>query len=245
MQERVAERKDETPADKAARITATATKWMAVFTFVLVLCTGATVVILRLQLKEMHEGGTDTHELAVQAKGQATAASQAARDADESLKRNTEAFKLDEQARLKIIVMATGWNPRMPRTPLVASYRYLNVGKTPAEIIGIDKHVSVIPFRPNVDNLSFTPTLPVPNPGKRELLPTDERLISAIDYSVPTSLQPSVQRGERVIVSWECVEYKDIFGEVHWADFCSVRQPAPNDQAYGECSYQCDRRRPN
>lgn len=74
LQERAAKRKEETPADKAARITATATKWMAVFTFVLMLVTAGTLIVLKLQLKEMHEGGLDTHELATQAGIQADAA---------------------------------------------------------------------------------------------------------------------------------------------------------------------------
>jgi hypothetical protein len=54
----------ETPTDRAARITASATKWMAVFTLFLVIFSGLTLIILRNQLKEMHEGGIDTHNLA-------------------------------------------------------------------------------------------------------------------------------------------------------------------------------------
>jgi hypothetical protein len=44
---------------------------MAVFTFILAATSGFTIWILKNQLREMHEGGTDTHDLAVAAKTQA------------------------------------------------------------------------------------------------------------------------------------------------------------------------------
>lgn len=66
-------RRKETPADRAARLTAQATVWLAVFTVCLVLTSVGTVVILRNQLREMHEGGIDTHNLATAAGEQAKA----------------------------------------------------------------------------------------------------------------------------------------------------------------------------
>jgi hypothetical protein len=74
LEERRARREQETSADKAARLTATATVWMAVFTVFLALLNGVTVLILRNQLKEMHEGGVDTHALAQASQDAASAA---------------------------------------------------------------------------------------------------------------------------------------------------------------------------
>lgn len=71
FQERRTKKENETPADRAARVTATATYWMALFTFVLAVVGVATLCVLRIQLKEMHEGGVDTHDLAVAASKQA------------------------------------------------------------------------------------------------------------------------------------------------------------------------------
>ena len=62
----------ETPADKAARQTARGTVWMALFTFIIVVANFGTLWVLRKQLKEMHDGGVDTHNLAVAATNQAT-----------------------------------------------------------------------------------------------------------------------------------------------------------------------------
>jgi len=75
LQKRALQKKEETPADKAARRTATATVWMALFTFVLAVATIRTLI-------EIHEGGIDTHNLAAAAQAQAeqmrTATSQTA-----------------------------------------------------------------------------------------------------------------------------------------------------------------------
>ena len=59
-----AEKKPETPVDRAARRTANATIWVALFTLVLAL-------VSTFQWKEIHDGGKDTHELAVAAGKQA------------------------------------------------------------------------------------------------------------------------------------------------------------------------------
>lgn len=69
--ERRTKKQNETPTDKAARRTAVATIWMAIFTFVLASTSGLTILILKNQLKEMHEGGLDTHTLAQAADTQA------------------------------------------------------------------------------------------------------------------------------------------------------------------------------
>lgn len=68
VDERAAKKQKETPSDRAARITADATKWIAVFTFVSVAVSFFTFVILKSQLKEMHDGGVDTHTSAEAAK---------------------------------------------------------------------------------------------------------------------------------------------------------------------------------
>jgi len=72
LDERKAEKQKETPTDRAARITANATFWIAVFTFVSVGVSVGTFLILRKQLNEMHDSGVDTHTLAEQALSQGT-----------------------------------------------------------------------------------------------------------------------------------------------------------------------------
>ncbi len=79
MDERAAKKQKEPPMDRAARITAKATVWIAFFTFVSVAVSVFTFLILKSQLREMHDGGIDTHNLAVAAGKQAEAARDQAR----------------------------------------------------------------------------------------------------------------------------------------------------------------------
>ena len=72
LHEHKAKREKETANDKAARATASATKWMAFFT-------AALTILSALTWWEIRSGGTDTHDLAIAAKEQsATAKKQAA-----------------------------------------------------------------------------------------------------------------------------------------------------------------------
>jgi hypothetical protein len=92
VDERATKKQQESSQDRAIRITAASTKWIAVFTLVIVLANVGTLYILKRQLDEMAGSGKqtdsliclyrkqleqltrqagDTHELAVQAKNQA------------------------------------------------------------------------------------------------------------------------------------------------------------------------------
>jgi hypothetical protein len=74
--QRKRKKEEEAPTDRAARLTATATIWMAIFTLLLILVGGGTYWILKNQLREMHEGGIDTQNLARAAQKQAAASVQ-------------------------------------------------------------------------------------------------------------------------------------------------------------------------
>jgi len=62
-EERTAKKKNETSTDKAARRTAVATIWMAIFTCILAATSGLTICVLRNQLKEMQESRKQTEVL--------------------------------------------------------------------------------------------------------------------------------------------------------------------------------------
>ena len=64
LHKRRTQKKAESPTDRAARRTANATIWMAIFTVILAGVSGGTLFILKGQLYEMHGGGIDTHNLA-------------------------------------------------------------------------------------------------------------------------------------------------------------------------------------
>jgi hypothetical protein len=107
MHERHSKKQEESPTDRAARVTAKATVWLAIFTVVLAGTSIGTVVILKNQLKEMHDGGIDTHALAdatEKMKGSAEKSAQASRDfadtaGDIKDSIDTAVDKLDAQAK--------------------------------------------------------------------------------------------------------------------------------------------------
>jgi hypothetical protein len=107
MHGRRTKQQEETPVDRAARRTANATVWLAVFTVVLAATSVGTIWILKNQLREMHEGGIDTHALAdatEKMKSSAEKSAQASRDfADTETKISSgimsAAQELDRQAK--------------------------------------------------------------------------------------------------------------------------------------------------
>ena len=98
MREYRARKNNEAPTDRAVRVTANATVWMAIFTAFLFFTSAATVWILKNQLLEMHEGGIDTHALAQAAKRQAAAAQSFSDSADRiKTSMNDAVGKMDQQ----------------------------------------------------------------------------------------------------------------------------------------------------
>lgn len=257
LHEHRARSQSETPEQRAARLTATATIWIAVFTVILAIVGGIT-------LYEVIAGGEDTSKLAQAAVNQAAALknlvntesvqSQAALEAADAaktqagaairaLQRNLEFFHLDEQAQIRIVSVESGWEHGVPVNPtLTANYRYANVGKTAADLIGVDKHVDLIDARSDVDALTFPETSPKPSLSIPRIFTGDQPLISAFNSSISRDKDgDAVAKGSKFIVSWGCFKYRDAFGGVHWTDFCHVRQPAPNEAAYATCAYKCKR----
>jgi hypothetical protein len=160
--------------------------------------------------------------------------------AQTSIKQSTDAFKIDEQARIRILSVELGWDSHGDHV-LTANIKFSNVGKTQAEIVAIDRHVGLTDDRPNLDGVTFTPTLTDPDPSSDTLYTGDERISSAFDSTIPLMGYQELAAKKKLIAGWGCIEYKDIFGEHHWSDFCAVRQPAPNDSLSVTCAYKCQR----
>jgi hypothetical protein len=171
------------------------------------------------------------------------AAESAANSASIALVESQTAFKLDEQARIKITKVDAGWRTQEPRGPLTANVFYTNIGKTPAQVVGVDKHISVVGFNKQTqttDDITFRPGKPIPSKSMIEVFLGDEDLFS-VDKPHSVSEQKAVEAQKGLIVAWGCVEYRDIFGDFHWTDFCWVRQWPPYDTVYAHCRYQCSR----
>jgi hypothetical protein len=185
-EERRAKREQETTADRAARVTANATVWMAVFTVLLFVLNGITVFILSIQLKEMHEGGIDTHALAKASENAADAASDqadaaqqfsdtaedingrmqeavdqlqaAAENANTSVRATQNALRLEQ--RPWVFINAMDLKPPTLNDPLVVEYSIKNEGRTPATMLKdskISMAISLSPMNHLTDAVANTP----------------------------------------------------------------------------------------
>lgn len=142
MNERRTKKQQETSADKASRITATATAWIAFFTLVSVLVNGGMFYVLKQQLKEMHDAGTDTHNLAVAAGVQAdaarvaaNAAKSAAETASAAMKQSEETFITEQRPYLVAAIPDFNQTSIVGNQAITANITFVNIGRTPARKI--------------------------------------------------------------------------------------------------------------
>jgi hypothetical protein len=164
---------EESAVDKAAKRTATATVWIAVFTVVLALVGIFTLI-------EVVLGGSDTHELAVQAKNQADrmkdladrmkdqadrtktiadqaiiqagAAKSAAETASTSLKQSRKVFSTEQRPYLVSDVPGFVQTSIVAGQGITASVTVRNIGKTPARKVLTNLRME--PFHPS-DTTAF------------------------------------------------------------------------------------------
>ncbi len=186
VNERKAKKQNETPTDKAARRTAVATIWMAIFTFVLASTSGFTIWILKNQLTEMHEGGIDTHVLAEAAEDGAGAASDQADAAQQfsdtaedingrmsdavdqlqatadntktTIKATQDALRLEQ--RPWMFISGMDLKPLVLNDPLTVEYSIKNEGRTPATMrkdSKISMAISLAPVNQLKDIAANTP----------------------------------------------------------------------------------------
>lgn len=198
FRERKAEKKDENPADKAARRTANATVWIAAFTIVL-------AVVGAITLYEVIAGGADTHDLAIAAKKQA------------------DASHLDQRAWVgagdgKFVI-----NVKTLRVEATIK----NVGKTPAieatsNIAWIGKlkdqrfTLSDIKYpNPEMSHGTIFPTqsLQISNSLPEPVPPFHAVFVEAM------------KKSEYLLYVFGQIRYRDIFKVTHWTHFCMVVHP--------------------
>ena len=132
MSERGAKKEQETAPDKAARITASATRWIAIFTLVSVLVNAGMFLVLRRQLREMHDSGVDTHTLAGATKVSADAAKKAAGIADDTLNSSKESFRIEQRPYVVAQIPQFVTGAFTPDRLIEANVTFKDVGKTPA-----------------------------------------------------------------------------------------------------------------
>jgi hypothetical protein len=211
LQERKSRREKESSADKAVRVTATATVWMAFFTFVLAFVGIVTLI-------EIIRGGTDTHDLALAAENQSV-----------TMKNQLEAMRIDERAWLGVVhkgkpVLVANAAPSML---LVVT----DTGKTPAIHVSGNYYVEVIEngqnphFEAQVAHLKTIDGVILPN-GFIEIPVQRWRHTpgAAPDIGEPDPLtkeeKEALEDGNAWMAVHGLIYYGDVFQKRHWVRFC-------------------------
>jgi len=215
IDERAAKKQKEPPTDRAARVSANATVWIAFFTFASVAVSVGTFLILRSQLKEMHDGGVDTHNLADAAKSTAITA-------ENTLKSSEKSFRQEERAYL----WATSFN--MSDGPIItdpkgthicADVHIVNSGKTPANGVHLWRHAT---YGPNAERTirAFRPPEYL-TPSGDMLGTTGDKWGTAFTDPVDKATEKALLDGSIPLYVYGVVQYFDIFGDYHETGFCS------------------------
>jgi hypothetical protein len=228
LQERKAKREQKTPADKAAHITAVATFWIAGFTFVLAILSGLT-------WWEIHTGGTDTHDLAIQAKNQAdrtktiadqaviqaNAAKSAAITAERALTQSSKIVQLDERPWVYISSFALTAEPEVGKEPPKISFFPTNSGRTPA--LNITSFYET--FTSPTDGKAPISRFETNEPPRASILPPNFSGAIITTFPIKSVMDPTRLAaygvGAAAIYIDVKIDYSDSFHNRYWTTVCA------------------------
>jgi hypothetical protein len=246
--ERKAKKEIETPTDRAARRTASATVWIAIFTVILAL-------VGLITLAEVIGGGRDTRDLAIAAKQQADkmkdmsdAADKIRQAADKmvaqdqriadnsgkSITKNAEQGRATlnatiEEYRLEHRAWVSMNGIQTIRTEADGTMHEIQV----SQVHSSDKIAMNVHYR----NTGSTPAFDVRTAARGVIFPTNPTFTDLPSESTPAIVQPS--DGVFQTLDWGAVtqttanefnssfvyvfgriDYRDAFGVPHWSTFC-------------------------
>jgi hypothetical protein len=228
--ERKAKYEAEIPTDKAARRTATATVWIAVFTVLLAIVGAITV-------HEVIEGGTDTHLLAV-------ATDQLAKNADITLKNQEAAFQAEQRAWVGVLdAVPIAFSETVPWSVTVI---FFNSGRTPARNVKISimyttSSVPIAePSQEQIDQLQFRPVQSIAPQGKFNLSvgaapgPQPMTDFQRRGTTVLLSQYKEIKDSKLLLYYFGRLSYEDSSGKERETRFC-IYLSNPTTKAAGFC----------
>jgi hypothetical protein len=241
---------DEKPEDKAARRTATATVWIAIFTIVLA---GVGV----LTLIELIEGGADTKALVDASKKQACAANRFAQSAsnisdtmsdtqsdfakmagnsEKAIKTTQTQMRLDQRAWLVATAISLGTVE--DGKPITYSAMGVNTGKTPGRKVIIHNHASFSAIEIKTEKDLTSKVVKVAPSSVGLVAPNSP--FSSTQEEVPAENVPLVKSrlGEHgCSYVWGEITYEDIFHSQRISTFCSYRCLRPGYENLRWCKF--------
>jgi hypothetical protein len=194
------------------------------------------------QLREMHEGGIDTHALADAASDQADAAQQFSDTAEDinggvagavdqlsatadnaraSIRAAQNSLHIDQRAWVGVSDIT---KPDFAvDKPFVTKVLVKNTGKTPAKDVTVT--FAIRPGDPNNPDPSKLPAQPAGSHGV--LLPNIETEMpldathSAAGGKLSQSVFDQINSGQITMLVYGTIEYEDVFGYRHWVKSCA------------------------
>jgi len=176
-------------------------------------------------LGELKKGGSDTHELAVQAKTQADEAQQAIVEArrnrlqaEKSLNATIAQFRQDQRAWVGIDNMA-GKPVKGQVFKVVLTVK--NTGKTPATNVRIWNHSQILAEIPDINNGCRSAFTLNPAGPRSVMNPGEFFLAAAQPFTDPLPTELKDMLGSWTFYVYGCATYDDVYREHHWFTFCS------------------------
>jgi hypothetical protein len=235
----------ESAADKAARKTANATVWLAIFTVVL-------AVVSSWTLFEIHAGGTDTHNLAVAARDQAAemkelakaanVSADAAKRASETAKESLELTKQGLAASFRIVARPIPMGSEDPHLHGSITIYGQNLGHVKASGVTL---TSTAVFRRIIGGRKVLPDCNLPAWPSDDVLPGDGPRNETINMKelLHTTDDAAVLSWWRISYATvkTTIYYSDGFGTKLHQDFCDVLigHPLPKGQINGVEAMDC------
>jgi hypothetical protein len=229
LHERKAKKEQENPVDRAARLTAKATVWIAMFTVVMALVGLGT-------LYEIIEGGSDTHDLAVAAgkqadkmrdmsdaadkirqaaEGMVAQEQRVADSAQASIQATRDAMRLEQRAW--VVVKAIGPAPEADKAWNLRVI-FTNTGRTPA------KFSNSCGVGPATNEKAIDWQVLKPFQGEGTLIvPNDQGFctLHPVKGTLTKEMADYLASPEAHLYVFGAGIYQDIFRRWHWLTFCS------------------------
>lgn len=235
LHERKSKKEKDNPSDRAARKTASATIWIAIFTVVL-------AVANLLTLWEVIQGGNDTHELAVQAKRQADKMKDMS-DAAEKIRQAAQDMVTQDQRIADNAQKAMDASNIQSKASLGATQESMRQDQrawiSTESAIGIPTNERPFTIQIPIKNSGKTPARNVAiffmgkffKLGQRFTYQFEGQSIS-LGYIPPnsprsftyfgepeSSIDATAHKGD-IFVIYGAVTYDDVFFDKHWVTYC-------------------------
>ena len=189
-----------------------------------------TVIAAADQSSKMERSIAEATRTAVAIENVANATTASAKSATESVVAVRERTAMQMRAYLTVVVGGGAYQEGEKNIRFAAKPLLVNTGHTPARKVGYRAKAAILPA-PLPEDFHFT--LPEAQVGASVLGPGQNFILSAIvDDFVADADVAGIKNGTsgRALHVWGTATYEDVFGEMHYTNFCQIITWVPGPQ---------------